>query len=279
MTKSSERPLAIIGFQRTGTTVISRSLGARSDVHVLDDEVRASRYFGNHLSQWFSDRNPHNEMTLNSFNTFLPVERPKIRAFGIKANFFTNENVEGAVNALTNHFEWLTKIIVIRTDLVATLYSKAIAEQTGLWHSSETILKERKRPRIKFSRFTFLGLASNLELGQRRLRAFAGSKPNCLCVCYEEDIKSSFSKTIHKIERFVGLPNSTESNPKETKLYGEGEVGVLNLDQARSWEAAIKSSSVDELQKNVQRYFYYRRSLNCASHLKKWLFIKNTNIL
>jgi len=231
---ATNRSFVLLGFQRSGTTVLQRLLAARADVSFFENEIWASTFFGQFLSCWTPNGPPNFALAPEIIAAMVPQVPPGgWRA--LKSNIKDLKTTETALRGLDEGFAWLTVIAMVRRDLLAQAASLCRAQRSGRWHVTSALKDPAgEQVSLRLDRHGEAWLIS-LLLGQRRLVHHAEAR-QWLLIDYERDLLAAGpGVALERIERHLGLPPGDYPLDRHPKVAPPVEDYVVNHLEARAF--------------------------------------------
>lgn len=254
----------ILGFQRSGTSLIQALLGSRPDTNMFPREMWAANFFGSFLGSWITHQRHEYHLARHVISAMIPKPPTDTCYRGFKANVNGIEPVSKTVAGIEEGFLWMKGIILIRNDLVAQVASMSRAQVTGRWHAwvqpekphhqDQKTRNDGDKIKIRFDGST-VGYLISLILGQRTLLSFA-HRHNLLIIDYEADILSHPSSATQKINAYLGMSPFQYEYERFQKVSPLPEEYVLNYSEAKKFVEALKRCSDAELRAKAKRISY-----------------------
>jgi hypothetical protein len=198
----------VIGYSRSGTTVVHLALKGHPNVCALNDELKPAPFFTKGISTFTHGADFKDEKEKGFSAIFDAITRIRANentlANGAKTACNSPELAKAVVTVLQNYLRDLKVIIILRKDLVAQNGSGLIGKKTGIMHSWYKGFEGRKVGKIKINKLRFIAYVHNVH---RMYKALSELKKthDVLEVCYE-DLLSGKNDFFGKIFRFLGVP-------------------------------------------------------------------------
>lgn len=253
----SSKPIVLLSVQRSGTNFLRRVLGSHPNIDPLFGEILDPNHIGNELSFFhFYERavadNPSlclPDQRIIAFEKYIDLLDTKIQSqyYVLDLKYYSIRQMDsywpGKREVLTQYIidkKWPV-IHLIRTDLVAAIYSQMRARATGVYVT-----------KAKNYRDTFSGTVAAVQMvkavGQRRRlieryrRDFGGAR--ILAIIYEDfiDAPNGISDAaIGKISDFLGITDEFSRTPETTKLITQPiSQAIENYDEILAEAASRK---------------------------------------
>jgi hypothetical protein len=255
---ATDRCFVLLGFQRSGTTVLQRLLTSRAEVAFFEQEIWAATFFGQFLSCWTAHGRPDYPLAPGVITAMVPHVAPGgWRAF--KSNLHGLESTETALRGLDEGFTWLTVIALLRRDLLAQAASLRRARLSRRWHASDAVADAAgERITLPLDRQGEAWLIS-LLLGQRRLLRHAEER-RWLLIDYERDLLAAGpGVALERIERHLGLPPGDYPLDRHPKVAPPVEDYVVNHHEARAFIEGLQAQDDATLLARLQELRRPRR--------------------
>ena len=255
---ATDRCLVLLGFQRSGTTVLQRLLDCREDVSFFEQELWAATFFCQFLSCWTAHGRPDYPLAPGVIAAMVPHVAPEgWRA--IKSNLHDLESTETALRGLDDGFAWLTVVALVRRDLLAQAASLRRARLSRRWHASDAPADPAgERITLPLDRQGEAWLIS-LLLGQRRLVHHAEAR-QWLLIDYERDLLAAGpGVALERIERHLGLPPGDYPLDRHPKVAPPVEDYVVNHLEARAFIERLQAQDDATLHRRLQELRRPRR--------------------
>lgn len=226
----------IIGYSRSGTTVIHLLLKGHPNVAALNDELRVSPFFTEGISAFTYGHDLAEEkergysVLLDGLTSLCANENTM--AFGAKCTCDRESNARSLVDTLQQHLPDLKIILMVRNDLVAQYGSLRSAERSGIWHSWYEGFKNRKIHTLKIKRWLFIRYVVSCLDTYQVLRELHQTHDVIECV-YEEFLVSQES-VYEKLCNFLGIPQIEAMWLDSKKVMPPPEEYITNYDEMTS---------------------------------------------
>jgi hypothetical protein len=198
----------VIGYSRSGTTVVHLALKGHPNVCALNDELKPEPFFTKGISTFTHGADFKDEKEKGFSAIFDAITRirasEKTLANGAKTACNSPELAKAVVTVLQNYLRDLKVVVILRKDLVAQNGSGVIGKKTGIMHSWYKGFEGRKVGKIKINKWRFIAYVHNVHRMYNELSKLKHTH-DVLEVRYE-DILSGESEFFNKIFRFLGIP-------------------------------------------------------------------------
>jgi hypothetical protein len=198
----------VIGYSRSGTTVVHLALKGHPNVCALNDELKPEPFFTKGISTFTHGADFKDEKEKGFSAIFDAVTRIRANentlANGAKTACNSPELAKAVVAVLQNYLRDLKVVIILRKDLVAQNGSGIIGKKTGIMHSWYKGFEGRKIDKIKINKWRFIAYVHNVHRMYNELSKLKKTH-DVLELCYE-DLLSGEIEFFPKIFRFVGVP-------------------------------------------------------------------------
>lgn len=150
----------IIGYQRSGTTVIHLLLKGHPNIAALNDELPVTPFFTQGIST-FTHGNDLEEEKSRGY-TFLFDALTSVLAkditttLGAKCVCNSTTNAWALVKTLQKYLKDLKIILIVRNDLVAQYGSMISSQKTGIMHSWYKGFENRKTSELTINKWLFI---------------------------------------------------------------------------------------------------------------------------
>ena len=250
----------VIGFSRSGTTIIYLAIKDHPNGAGLNDEMRVRPFFTKGIST-FTHGNDLAEEKEKGFTelfdtiTLLTANQDTL-ANGVKVACNSPRLATAVVNVLQNHLKDLKVVIIVRKDLVAQYGSAIQGTKTGIMHSWYKGFENMKVRKVRISKWRFIAYALNVFKMYDVLRELKNTH-DVLELYYEDLIRDS-NNFYENIYPFLNLPVIKPTWLKSKKVLPPPQDYILNY-------AAMKSLLLDLENGNVPaRTVFISR---CINHL------------
>lgn len=250
----------VIGFQRSGTSVLNALLCERPNVFQFGQELIASNFFGSFLGAWTTHHRREAHLVEPVLAAMVPVENEQTDWRGFKAVVNNHKTAEQAVSGLQDGFLSLKGIVIVRNDLVAQIGSAKLARLTKVYHAWDHhgekggSMLQSEVPRVSIE----LGpemrhWICSIILGQRSLIRFA-KRHSQLLLSYEEDLLAvGPCRAMAKIDDCLGLDSFHYPYHKYPKVSPRPEEFIENYVKASSLVESLQGLSDADLAREMAR--------------------------
>ena len=207
MTENNTTRFLIIGYQRSGTTVISHLLRGHPDVSSLGGELRIEPFFsqgtrvftGGYASE---DAKAHGHAML--FDALAgEAQAEQTHALGAKTVCNSPKDAERIVRTVSEHMPDLKVILIRRDDLVAQYGSTMEQLRTGVSHSWYQKWQGNNAKSLRIGKWLFERYVLVVLQTYDKLRTLKATNP-VLEIGYE-DFSADNDKTYRELLGFLGL--------------------------------------------------------------------------
>lgn len=155
----------IVGYARSGTTVIHLLLKGHPNIAALNDELKVSPLFTQGISTFTFGNNTAEEYELSFsilFDAISSITANKTtKISGAKLALSSLNHTHSLVNALQQYLKDLKIIITVRNDLVAQYGSLISAQKYGIWHSWYKNFENRQINKVTINKNLFIEYVIN----------------------------------------------------------------------------------------------------------------------
>lgn len=230
----SSKPIVLLSVQRSGTNFLRRVLGSHPAIDPLFGEIFDPNHIGNELSFFhFYERavatNPSlclPDQRILAFENYIEFLDKKVQSeyYMLDIKYNSIRQLEsywsGSREVLAQYIidkQWPV-IHLIRTDLLAAIFSQLRARQTGVYVTKAQNYRDTSSVTIDAAQM-IEGVAQRRRLIQQYRRDFGGAR--ILEIAYEDliDAPNGISESVMvKLCEFLGVPDEFSRTPETTKL-------------------------------------------------------------
>ena len=216
---SDYQPFLILTRSRTGSTFLSTNLDSHPEI-----------WCGGEKLNFLRGRN------LDAVVRHIYVKHPAyVKAVGFKIFYYhPNDTEDSRVWELLNEVPNLKVIHLRRRNVIRTLVSRKIAEQTGSYKANVTDSDGTDRVRFTYDELK-LGIEDTLQMESVGIERFYDKE--CMEITYEELVSSSEAK--NRIQDFLGVSTHWLTTP--LKKQNRGALSDLILDYTELKERFVGS--------------------------------------
>jgi len=199
----------IIGYSRSGTTVVHLAIAGHPNVVALNDEMRIVPFFTKGISTFTHGNDLPEEKEkgysalFDALTSLRTSENLKARGIKIACNDYAQACV--FVDVLQNHLKDIKVIIMHRRDMVALYGSGQHGKKSGVMHSWYKGAESIAVNKIKISKWRFIAFFVRVNKMYEMIGKLTDTH-DVLEVNYE-DLLVNPSEEYHKIFSFLNLPN------------------------------------------------------------------------
>ena len=198
----------LIGYSRSGTTVVHLALKGHPNVCALNDELRPEPFFTKGISTFthgadFEDEKEKGFSAIFDAITLIRANESTL-ANGAKTACNSHVSANVLVGVLQKYMRDLKVVIILRKDLVAQNGSGIIGKKTGIMHSWYKGFEGRKVDQIKINKWGFIGYVHDVHRMYGELSEL--KRTHDVLEVWYEDLLSEGNEFYYKIFRFLGLP-------------------------------------------------------------------------
>jgi hypothetical protein len=253
----SSRPIVLLSVQRSGTNFLRQVLGSHPAIDPLFGEIFDPGHIGNELSFFhFYERavadNPSfclPDQRIIAFEKYIAFLDEKVQS-----TYYILDIKYNSIRQMESYWSQKREVLVqyiidkqwpvvhlIRTDLVAAIYSQLRARKTGVYVTKAQNYRDTSSDAVDAARLV-TGVVQRRRLIQQYRRDFGGAR--ILEVAYEDLINApnGISEAVMgKIGDFLGVKDEFSRTPETTKLITQPmSQAIQNYDEVLSEAASRK---------------------------------------
>ncbi|GAB4352253.1 MAG: hypothetical protein Kow0099_36450 [Candidatus Abyssubacteria bacterium] len=238
----------IIGYPRSGTTIIHLAVMGHPNVTALTDEMKIVPFFTRGISifTFGNDTREEKERGYRALFDALTLlkEKEDTRAHGLKVVCPSPERARALVHVLQRYIDDIKVILILRRDLVAQLGSELHAKKTGVYHSWYGRFQDMKPKKIKIYKFEFIGYASSVFETHHELKRLEETH-HVLDIHYE-DLLAHQSEVFEKIYAFLNIPALEPTWLDSKKVLPPPEEYITNYRDMRLVLADLEKRAIPQ---------------------------------
>lgn len=199
----------VVGYQRSGTTLIHLLLKDHPNVSALNDELQVSPFFSKGISCFTHGNDYREEKELGYARmydtlTTLMADNQTL-ANGAKCVCNSKNSAQTLVDVISKYFKDMKIIHVVRNDLVAQYGSMIKSSRSGIMHSWYKGSLNQKPDSININKLLFIRYILGCLDTNSAISRLQKTNP------YYQSIYEEFSKNPDKIKselfNFIGIPD------------------------------------------------------------------------
>lgn len=200
----------VVGYQRSGTTLIHLLLKDHPDVSALNDELQVSPFFSKGISCFTHGNDYRKEKELGYSRMFdtlttLMADDRTMAAHGAKCVCNSDTNAKILVDVISRYIPDMKIIHVVRNDLVAQYASMLSSSKSGIMHSWYRGYEKHKTKNIHINRLLFIRYVLSCLDTYAVINKLKHTNPFYTSV-YEEYLKNP-DKAKSELFSFIGVPD------------------------------------------------------------------------
>ena len=249
-------PYLIIGFPRSGTTVIHLAIKGHPNVAALNDELELAPLFTQGISTFTHGNDLPHEKAAGVRVIYEAITRidadANTQAYGAKCTCNTPRRARMLVEILRKVYPELKIILTVRHDIAALYGSLMSAKKSGRWHSWYK-QQSAEKPRVRINRWVFTRYALNCLESYEILRSLRETHE-----VYEssyEAFATNPNGTYAALFEFLGVPalevswmDSKKVMPAPAEYITNYEATTRLVEQLRS---AVAVGRVPKTQRRI----------------------------
>ena len=199
----------VVGYQRSGTTLIHLLLKDHPNVSALNDELQVSPFFSKGISCFTHGNDYREEKELGytrMFDTLTTLMADnKTLANGAKCVCNSKTSAQTLVDVISKYFKDMKIIHVIRNDLVAQYGSMIKSSRSGIMHSWYKGSLNQKADTININKLLFISYILGCLDTYSAISSLQKTNPYYLSI-YEEFTENP-DKIKSELFGFIGIPD------------------------------------------------------------------------
>ena len=236
----------IVGYSRSGTTVVHQAVMGHPDVAALNDELKVVPFFTKGISTFTfgNDASEEKERGHDTLFDALTLMRGNsdTRAHGLKVTCMLPKRAKALVDTLQRHMDGVKIVLILRKDLVAQFGSALMARRTGIYHSWHKKFGDTRVRRIKINKFNFIAYALLVFETNKKLKELSATH-DTLEVHYEDLLEDS-QEVYKNIFEFLNIQRLNPTWIESRKVLPMPEEYIKNYANMKSLLERLEKGTI-----------------------------------
>ena len=237
----------IIGFPRSGTTVIHLLLKGHPNVAALNDVLKISPFFTEGISTFTFGKDLLEEKTnayLCLFDAITSISaNENTKALGAKCGCYSPIQAQSLVDTLQKYMKNVKIILIIRNDLVAQYGSGYNARKTGIYHSWYKNFNKLTVHKLKINKWVFSRYVVNYLYTFEILGRLY--ETHNVMQCIYENFVSKPAATQRKLFDFVNVPKVDVTWLDSKKVLPDPDQYIRNYSEMLGIQEKLRADFVN----------------------------------